>query len=75
MLDEVFQDDLILIELIVSTKTLLLGAAEMAQWRKCLLCKNEDLNYGSQHSCAKPDAGPHTVISNEMNSTGRWSCQ
>lgn len=59
MLDEVFQDDLILIELIASAKTLFLGAAEVARWIKCLLCKNEDLNYSSQHSCTKRDAGAH----------------
>lgn len=74
MLDEVFQDDLILIELIVSAKPLLLGAAGVARWIKCLLCRNEDLNYGSQHSCTELDAGPR-VLSSEMNSAGHWSCQ
>lgn len=58
MLDAVFQDDLILIELCLQ-RPYFWGAVEVAQWIKCLLCKNEDLNYGSQHSCTKLDAGPH----------------
>lgn len=60
-----------LIELIVSAKTLFLGAGEVAQWKKCLLCRNEGLSYSPQHSWTKLYAATHTVVPDGMKSTAQ----